>query len=85
MYSVWYIQNFRDPNQASIRRYLEYPTRDSAMARYYTELAQVGVDPTVLKSVVAMVYNDEGQILAYSKETSSWQEEVVNNEANEEA
>lgn len=74
MYNVFYIQNFRDPEQPSIRHNLAYETRDAAMARYYTELAQVGNDPTVLESVSAMVFTDECQIIAYTKEVSSYVE-----------
>lgn len=71
MYNVFYIQNFRDPEQASIRHNLAFETRDAAMARYYTELAQVGTDPTVLASVTAMVFTDNGEIIAVATEFST--------------
>lgn len=71
MYNVFYVQNFRDPAQQSIRHNLAYETRDAAMARYYTELAQVGNDPETLTSVSAMVFTDDCQIIAFATEHST--------------
>jgi hypothetical protein len=69
MYNLWYIQNFKD-GRDSIRANLAFQTKDAAMSRYYTELAQVGVEAAGLASVVAMVYNDNAQIIASQREVS---------------
>ena len=71
-YNVWYIQNYQDETQESVRASITFDTRDQAMARYYSELAQVGTVPETLASVAAMVFDDNGSIVAYTKEYSGY-------------
>lgn len=73
MYNVFYAQRLLD--HTTIRATVSFETKDEALSRYYTELAQIGIS-TNLYWISAMVFTDEGDILKQTIERKSSVEPV---------
>ena len=71
MYNLFYYQLLSDGTE--IRQHLAYESKEQAKSRFHTELAQVGVSPK-LKKVSAMVFADNGRILAQQTEEAGSEE-----------
>ena len=65
-YNLFYIQEFKN-GDPPIRSNLSFETRNAAVSRYHSELAQVGISETLSK-VTAMVFKDDLNVVIKGSE-----------------